>query len=59
MSNIVNLNRFRKQKNRAADKKHAAENSVKFGRTRSEKKEDAKARDDLARHVDGHQSEED
>lgn len=35
--NIINLNRFRKAKARAADQKLAAENRVKFGRTKPEK----------------------
>lgn len=58
MSNIVNLNRVRKRKDRADNEKRAAENRAKFGRTGPQKKQDAKQRDDFARHVDGHQGEE-
>ena len=54
---LVNLNRVRKQKKRVDDEKKAAENRVKFGRTRAEKNNDKKAQENLARHVDGHQGE--
>lgn len=53
----VNLNRFRKEKARADKKARADENSVKFGRTKSEKQRDAdKAQADI-RHLDGHKRE--
>lgn len=37
MSEPVNLNRFRKEKARAAKKARADENSVKFGRSKAQK----------------------
>ncbi|TNJ40188.1 DUF4169 family protein [Phaeobacter sp. B1627] len=40
MSEIVNLNRFRKQKQRGAEKARADENAVKFGRSKAEKQRD-------------------
>ncbi len=55
MNSIVNLNRVRKQKKRIDNEKRAVENRVKSGRTGPQKKQDAKDRDDFARHVDGHQ----
>jgi len=53
----VNLNRFRKQKARAADKVRAERNAVQFGRPKPEKDAD-KAQTDKARHdLDGHELE--
>ncbi len=37
MADIVNLNRFRKAKLRADEKRQAAENRIAFGRTKAEK----------------------
>ncbi|MEG3617429.1 DUF4169 family protein [Magnetovibrio sp. PR-2] len=37
MSDVVNLNKFRKTKARADKDKRASENRVKFGRTKAEK----------------------
>lgn len=37
MADVINLNRFRKEKTRAQDEKRASENRVKFGRTKAEK----------------------
>lgn len=48
MSKVVNLNRFRKQKARQAAEQQAAENRVRFGRTKAEKQRDA-AQDTLER----------
>jgi hypothetical protein len=45
MSEAVNLNRARKAKLKAAAKKAASENRVKFGRTKSIKTADDAARD--------------
>jgi hypothetical protein len=57
MSKPVNLNRFRKEKARADKKARADENSVKFGRTKSEKQRDTdKAQADI-RHLDEHKRE--
>lgn len=54
MGEIVNLKRVRKDRDRVRREETAAENRVKFGRTKAEK-ELAKAADDLAaRRLDGH-----
>lgn len=54
MSDVVNLNRFRKAKDKQAREIKAQENRVAFGRTKAEK-ELAKARDAQAqRRHDGH-----
>jgi hypothetical protein len=37
MAEIVNLNRFRKERDRAAKAKTAEENRVRFGRTKEER----------------------
>lgn len=51
---IVNLNRARKAKERAAAETKAAENRATFGRTKAEKSKDAGAKSKLAVHLDGH-----
>lgn len=54
MAKIVNLNQFRKAKNRAEKKRAGDENAVKFGRTKAEKKlEEAKV-EKLHRDHNGH-----
>ena len=53
MSDIVNLNRARKAKARAGAKATAAENRVKFGRTKGEKKGEEAERAAIDRIVDG------
>ncbi len=37
MADVVNLNRFRKQKQKADAKRQADQNAVKFGRTKAER----------------------
>ncbi|MCA0043734.1 DUF4169 family protein [Celeribacter litoreus] len=55
MSNVTNLNRFRKQKARDAKRTRADENAVKFGRTKAERDLE-KARADKAKSdLDGHE----
>lgn len=57
MGEIVNLNRKRKAVARQRREAEAAENRVKFGRTRAEKRAD-KAEGELeARRLDGHRRE--
>lgn len=51
----VNLNRFKKQKARAAQKVRADQNSVRFGRNSAEKELSKTKRDKATRHLDGHQ----
>ena len=53
MTDIVNLNQFRKKKKRADDEKRAEENRVKFGRTKAEKVRDAAERRKSDDHLDG------
>ena len=54
MAEPVNLNRFRKQKERAAKKARADENAVKFGRSKAEKNLDRAQSDKARRDLDGH-----
>jgi len=54
VSNVVNLNRFRKQKARANDKKRAEGNRAKFGRTKDEKQRAKSEAEKHERHLDGH-----
>lgn len=49
----VNLNRFRKAKKRAEKQATAAQNRVRFGRTKAEKARDAATDEKLRRTVDG------
>lgn len=58
MAQPVNLNRFRKEKARAAKKARADENAVKFGRSKSEKQADSTAQAKATRQLDGHKREE-
>ncbi|MBY9066624.1 DUF4169 family protein [Hyphomonas sp. WL0036] len=54
MSDPINLNQFRKAKEKAAKELRAKENRAKFGRTKAEKKlEDARA-EKLKKLTDGH-----
>ncbi|STX29006.1 Uncharacterised protein [Legionella beliardensis] len=58
MVDIINLNKKRKAKLRLEKEKKAAENRIKFGRTKKEKqleKQDSKRSE---RHLDGHKLEE-
>jgi Domain of unknown function (DUF4169) len=59
MSNVVNLNHFRKQKKRAEAEQSADENRSKFGRTKSEKVKEANEAEDASRHLDNHKLEDD
>lgn len=57
MSDIVNLNQFRKKKARQDEKRRADENAVKFGRTKAEKTRDKAEEKRETRRLDGHQLE--
>ena len=59
MSNVVNLNRFRKSRARADRAAQADANAVKFGRSKTEKarEQDEKSRAD--KHLDDHKRDED
>ena len=54
MSKPVNLNQFLKSKSRVERTVLAASNSVKFGRTKFEKKIDAKTNETLQKHLNNH-----
>jgi hypothetical protein len=56
MSRAINLNQFRKAKQAAQKKNEAAENAVKFGRTKVQKKADQNAQSGLDAHLEGHKS---
>ncbi|MGR3321976.1 MAG: DUF4169 family protein [Pseudooceanicola sp.] len=54
MSNVTNLNQFRKRKAKSEKRAQADANAAKFGRTKA-RKDAEKARDDkAARDLDGH-----
>jgi hypothetical protein len=53
MSNVVNLNRFRKQKAKSDRKKQADVNRRLHGRTKAERERDAQQKRQLTRAVDG------
>ena len=52
MSKVVNLNRFRKQKARAEADQQAAENRLRFGRSKAEKAREAAAVEEAKRKLD-------
>ncbi|WP_163850049.1 DUF4169 family protein [Pseudooceanicola aestuarii] len=58
MSTPVNLNRFRKDKARAAKRAAGDANAVKFGRTRAERRQDRATAEAAQRHLDGHRRDE-
>jgi hypothetical protein len=53
MGNVVNLNRFRKQKAKANRKKQAEVNRRLHGRTKAEREREAQQKQQLTRLVDG------
>ena len=55
MSNIINLNKFRKKKKRTEDEQRVSENREKFGRTKAEKSKHRRDTEKLASHLDAHQ----
>ena len=54
MSKPINLNQFRKSKARVKNTVLADSNSVKFGRTKSEKKVDGKVNETLQKYLNNH-----
>jgi hypothetical protein len=54
MSDVVNLNRFRKKRRMQAEDERAARNRAKFGRTKAEKTKDAAEKEQARRRLDGH-----
>lgn len=53
MAEIVNLNRFRKARKRAAEEVQAEVNRTKFGRTKTEKTNDRMAAEKQQRDLEG------
>ncbi|MBX3483214.1 DUF4169 family protein [Phenylobacterium sp.] len=53
MAELINLNRARKAKQKAAGKAQAAENRVAFGRTKAEKTSSKLASERARRELDG------
>ena len=53
MAPVVNLNRYRKAKERAEKERRAAENRVAFGRDKTERRKADDERERLARELDG------
>lgn len=49
---IVNLNKFRKARDKAAKQQAAEENKIRFGRTKAEKQADEKARKSAEKQLD-------
>ena len=54
MSNVINLNKFRKSKQRQERRAAADENAVKFGRSKVEKTRNAAESAKSERDLDGH-----
>ena len=57
MSNVTNLNQFRKSKARTEKKARADENAVKFGRTKAQKSLEQARADKTRRDFDGKERE--
>lgn len=55
----INLNKARKEKARAAEKKQAAENRVRFGQTGAERRSEAVRKSAEIRRLDDHKREKD
>lgn len=49
---IINLNKFRKARNKAAEEQASEENKIRFGRTKAEKQADEKARQRAEKQLD-------
>lgn len=59
MSDIVNLNQFRKKKKYTEKQNKAEENRAKYGRSKAEKQKAWRNEDARKRHVDGHERDDD
>jgi hypothetical protein len=57
MAEIINLNKYRKAKQRAEAQAKAAENRAKFGRSKAQKKAEQDETQAQERKLDGHQRE--
>lgn len=49
---IINLNKFRKARTKAAEEQASEENKIRFGRTKAEKQADEKARQRAEQQLD-------
>lgn len=56
MSTPINLNKYRKEKARAAKRAQADENSVKFGRTKAQKQLEEARKGKAKALLDGHKT---
>ncbi|PWC58525.1 hypothetical protein TSH7_23725 [Azospirillum sp. TSH7] len=54
MGDVVNLNRFRKTRDKAERAKEADANRARFGRTKAEKERDRKEAERRTQTLDGH-----
>ena len=54
MGQVINLNKVRKAKSKAAKSQLAAENRVRFGLTKAEKQQARREAEDAAKKLDGH-----
>jgi hypothetical protein len=54
MGEVINLRLARKAKTRSEGEKHAEQNRLKFGRTKSERMMQERSAEKDARHLDGH-----
>ena len=54
MTSPINFNKARKTRARAEKKARADENAIKFGRTKSEKAQDAQTAQTIKEKLDGH-----
>ena len=54
MSELVNLNKFRKAKAQVEKQTQADANAAKFGRTKAEKNQQAQTTNNVVRLLDGH-----
>ncbi|MGH8462437.1 MAG: DUF4169 family protein [Stenotrophobium sp.] len=52
MASVINLNKVRKQKARATAEQQAAENRVRYGRSKAEKQREAAAEAEAQRRLD-------
>jgi hypothetical protein len=58
MAEIINLNQFRKQRGRKEDRKTAAENRVRHGRAKIERRQQQAEQETRRRDLDGHKLDE-
>jgi len=57
MTEVINLHQQRKAKARVEKEKKAAENHIKYGRTKKEKQKDKRTSERAEKHLEGHKRE--